>query len=162
MSKVELLNPFFTSIYDALEEISGEKVQRGQLYLRKDDLIRSEGCSLLIEISGQLKGQVVLDMSTQMAIKFAEIMNMEEIGEFNEQVKASMIEMANIVCEQSTQRLTASSIEFEIQAPRLSESENLNCFNHAENNVIAAPLELPFGQIVIYLALLHESEQPVR
>ena len=153
MSKAELLNPFFTSVYDCLEEISGESVKRGKLYLQKNRQFASRGFSVLIVITGQLQGRVILDMSKKVAIKFAEIMNMEEIGEFNDQVKSAIKEMANSVCEQSTEKLSKMEIEVNIDSPELIETEQLEQGNDNNVAVIAAPLELPFGELIIYLAL---------
>lgn len=153
MSKAELLNPFFTSVYECLEEISGESVKRGKLYLQKDRQFASRGFSVMIIISGQIEGKIILDMSKKVAIKFAEIMNMEEIGEFNDQVKSAIKEMANSVCEQSTEKLSKMEIEVNIDSPELIETEQLEQGNDNNVAVIAAPLELPFGELVIYLAL---------
>lgn len=153
MSKAELLNPFFTSVYECLEEISGESVKRGKLYLQKDPQFDSRGFSVMIIIAGQIEGKIILDMSKKVAIKFAEIMNMEEIGEFNDQVKSAIKEMANSVCEQSTEKLSKMEIEVNIDSPELIEREQLEQGNDNNVAVIAAPLELPFGELIIYLAL---------
>ena len=153
MSKAELLNPFFTSVYECLEEISGESVKRGKLYLQKDRQFDSRGFSVMIIIAGQIEGKIILDMSKKVAIKFAEIMNMEEIGEFNDQVKSAIKEMANSVCEQSTEKLSKMEIEVNIDSPELIETEQLEQGNDNNVAVIAAPLELPFGELIIYLAL---------
>ena len=159
MSKAELLNPFFTSVYDCLEEISGESVKRGKLYLQKDRQFASRGFSVLIVITGQLQGRVILDMSKKVAIKFAEIMNMEEIGEFNDQVKSSIKEMANSVCEQSSEKLSKMDIEVNIDSPSLIETEQVDEGGNNNVAIIAAPLELPFGELVIYLSLNTVSDK---
>ena len=95
MSQAKLLNPFFISVFDVLEEMSGEKAERGQLVLKKDKKFSSNGVQVILKIDGDITGQVILDMSKEVAIKLAEIMNMEEIGEFNDMVKSSIKKLVN-------------------------------------------------------------------
>ena len=153
MSQVKLLNPFFTSIFDVLEEISGEKAQRGDLLLRKESQFSSLGFQVILTINGQIKGHVSLDMSKEVAIKFAEIMNMEEIGEFNEMVKSSIKEIGDSLSEKANQKLSETQLEFQISPPELLESNLVKISEIKNPEVISAPLDLPFGQIMINLAL---------
>ena len=56
---------------------------------------------VILKIDGDITGQVILDMSKEVAIKLAEIMNMEEIGEFNEMVKSSVQEIGESLSEKA-------------------------------------------------------------
>ena len=51
-------------------------------------------------------------MSKEVAIKLAEIMNMEEIGEFNDMVKSSVQEIGESLSEKAQQKLVDSELEY--------------------------------------------------
>ena len=133
--------------------MSGEKAERGQLVLRKDKKFASNGFQVILRVSGDITGQVILDMSKEVAIKLAEIMNMEEIGEFNEMVKSSVKEIGESLSEKATQKLVETKLEFQISPPQLLESESVVITDHLNNTVICAPLRLPFGEVTINLAI---------
>ncbi len=153
MNQAKLLNPFFTSIFDVLEETSGEKAQRGKLLLQKEAQFASLGFQVILTLDGQIKGHVILDMSKEVAIKFAEIMNMEEIGEFNEMVKSSIKEIGDSLAQKAIQKLAETQLKFDVKPTELLESPLVKISEIESLSVISAPLELPFGQIVINLAL---------
>ena len=145
MSQVKLLNPFFSSIFDVLEEMSGEKAERGKLVLQKNKKFSSNGFQVILSINGDVTGQVILDMSKEVAIKLAEIMNMEEIGEFNEMVKSSIKEIGESLSEKANQRLVETKLESQISPPQLLESDSVVIKENVNKAVICAPLKLPFG-----------------
>jgi len=153
VSQVKLLNPFFSSIFDVLEEMSGEKAERGKLVLQKNKKFSSNGFQVILSINGDVTGQVILDMSKEVAIKLAEIMNMEEIGEFNEMVKSSIKEIGESLSEKANQRLVETKLESQISPPQLLESNSVVIKENINKAVICAPLKLPFGEIIINLAI---------
>ena len=153
MSQAKLLNPFFISVFDVLEEMSGEKAERGQLVLKKDKKFSSNGVQVILKIDGDITGQVILDMSKEVAIKLAEIMNMEEIGEFNDMVKSSVQEIGESLSEKAQQKLVDSELEYQISSPELLESESIVIIDQMNHAVICAPLLLPFGEVTINLAI---------
>ena len=155
MGKVDTkyLNPFFTSAYDVLEEMSGESVARGNLRLHKSPECKSHGFAVIIGITGQVEGRVILDMSPPTAIKFAEIMNMEEIGELDDLVKSSMGEVGNMISGRAVSKLQNLGYDFRITPPTLFEGNDMVVSTPASLPVIVVPLALPFGEILINLAL---------
>ena len=105
--------------------MSGEKAERGQLVLKKDKKFSSNGVQVILKIDGDITGQVILDMSKEVAIKLAEIMNMEEIGEFNDMVKSSVQEIGESLSEKAQQKLLETKLEYQISSPELLESESI-------------------------------------
>ena len=133
--------------------MSGEKAQRGQLVLRTDKNFLSQGFQVILKIDGEITGQVVLDMPKEVAIKLAEIMNMEEIGEVNEMVQSSIKEVGESLSKKANQKLGETNLVFQISPPEIKESNYILISENINLAVISAPLKLPFGEITINLAV---------
>ncbi len=159
MSKIDakFLNPFFSSAYDVIQEMSGQSVERGKLALQNSQTCRSLGFAVIIGVVGEVEGRVILDMSQITAIKFAEIMNMETIGEFNELVKSSMGEIGNMISGRAVSKLQNEGYDFNITPPTLFEGQNMVMSNPSELPTIVVPLKAEFGSILVNLALTHRQ-----
>ena len=155
MGKVDTkyLNPFFSSAYDVIHEMSGEAVKRGQLRLHNKPESPSSGFAVVIGVTGELEGRVIVDLKKETAVKFAEIMNMEEIGEFNELVKSTMGEIGNMISGRAVSKLQNEGFSFNITPPTLFEGENMVVSTPSNLPIIVVPLEVSFGVITVNLAL---------
>jgi len=155
MGKVatKYLNPFFSSAFDVITEMSGETVKRGKLRLHNTPECESLGFAVIIGVTGEVEGRVIVDMNKITAIKFAETMNMEEIGEFNDLVKSSMGEIGNMISGRAISKLQNEGFGFNITPPTLFEGENMVVSTPSSLPVIVVPLELSYGTILVNLAL---------
>lgn len=151
--EAKYLNPFFSSAFDIISEMSGEAVTRGQLRLHNKAESNSHGFAVIIGVTGDLEGRVIVDMSKSTAIKFAEIMNMEDIGEFNDLVKSSMGEIGNMISGRAVTKLQNEGGDFNITPPTLFEGENMIVSTPQALPIIVVPLTVPFGHIDVNLAL---------
>jgi chemotaxis protein CheX len=148
---VKILNPFFSSAYDVVEEMSGLEVTRGELRLHKNPTYTSQGFAVIIGVTGTLEGRVIIDMEKATALKFAEIMNMEDIGEFNELVKSSMGEIGNMISGRAISKLQDTGFDFNITPPTLFEGEQMTISTPVLPTLVV-PIIAEFGKIEINLA----------
>lgn len=153
------LNPFFSSAFDVIAEMSGESVSRGQLSISKSQDSVSAGFSVVIGVTGEVEGRVILDMTKKTAIKFAEIMNMEDIGEFNDLVKSTMGEIGNMVSGRAVSKLQDEGFDFRITPPTLFEGEQMIMTTPISLPVIVVPLNVSFGEILVNLALTQNASE---
>ncbi|MCJ8344568.1 chemotaxis protein CheX [bacterium] len=138
--------------------MSSETVTRGKLRLHNKAESNSLGFAVIIGVTGDLEGRVIVDMSQATAIKFAEIMNMEEIGEFNDLVKSSMGEIGNMISGRAISKLQNEGGDFNITPPTLFEGENMIVSTPNALPIIVVPLSVPFGHIDVNLALTHRKK----
>lgn len=148
---VKILNPFFSSAYDVIREMAGDDVVRGELKLHKQKDYPSKGFAVIIGVTGALEGRVIIDMDQSVAVKFAEVMNMEDIGEFNELVKSSMGEVGNMVSGRAISKLQDSGFDCRISPPTLFEGEKMSISTPILPTIVV-PILLSFGVIEINLA----------
>lgn len=152
---VKMLNPFFGSAYDVIKEMAGDGVVRGELKLHKQKDFPSKGFAVIIGVTGSLEGRVIIDMEKHVAIEFAEVMNMERIGEFNELVKSSMGEVGNMISGRAISKLQDAGFDCRISPPTLFEGEKMSISTPILPTIIV-PIKLPFGIIEINLAFQNE------
>lgn len=150
------LNPFFSAAYDVITEMSEEEVQRGKLALNNSTEARSAGFAVVIGVvseSENINGRVILDMRKDTAIRFAEKMNFETIGQFNDLVRSSMGEIGNMISGRAISSLQNQGYDFNITPPTLFEGDNMLVTTPAGLPTVVVPLDTSFGRIMVNLAL---------
>lgn len=153
---IKYLNPFFTAAYDVISEMSEEDVQRGKLALNNSTETKSRGFAVIIGVVSdkeRINGRVILDMEKKTAIQFAEKMNFEDIGEFNDLVRSSMGEIGNMISGRAISVLQNQGYDFSITPPTLFEGDNMTVTTPNSLPTVVVPLETVFGKILVNLAL---------
>ncbi len=156
------LNPFFSAAYEVIREMSEQDVERGRLKLNNSTESLSSGFAVVIGVISEhegINGRVIMDMTKETAVKFAEKMNFETIGVFNELVKSSMGEIGNMVSGRAISALQNEGYDFNITPPTLLEGENMAVTTPEGLPTIMVPLQTAFGLITINLALAAYSDE---
>lgn len=158
---IKYLNPFFTAAYDVICEMSEEDVQRGKLALNNSTETKSRGFAVIIGVVSdkeRINGRVILDMEKKTAIQFAEKMNFEDIGEFNDLVRSSMGEIGNMISGRAISVLQNQGYDFSITPPTLFEGDNMTVTTPNSLPTVVVPLDTIFGKILVNLALAASSK----
>lgn len=98
MAQEQLVLPFAKSVQDMIQQMAGiEVTMEGNFYDEKEELI-SLGVSSVISFAGKIRGRLVLDMESVLALAFANKINSRNYTSEREiMVLMSISELNNIV-----------------------------------------------------------------
>lgn len=98
--QAEHINPFLSAVSNAFSTMLGAEARRGEITLG-DPKHRTFPISGIIGLSGNASGTVVINLSTEVALKAASAMLMEEMTEMNDDVLDAVGELANVIAGQA-------------------------------------------------------------
>lgn len=151
--RIEYINPFVEASFDILNEVLKTTVKRGQLYLKK--LGESmKGVAVIIGVVGSnnLKGRIVFDMNEETAIRLASDLNGEVFTSFNEMVRSTIGEVANMITGRSVTKLEKEKLTFTFTPPTIITGENLNIYEFGDVEALIIPLDTGIGIMEINIA----------
>lgn len=149
---IQYLNPFIQGFCEILAEFGVIVEKRGQLSIASN-LIKSDGFAVLIGINGQIKGNVIYDMSRQTALDLASKMYGTEMKEITEEVTDSISELGNMVSGKASGTLHSElDIFFNITPPNIVFGEQTIVTN-STIDFIVIPLDTNCGRVKINLAI---------
>lgn len=146
-------DPFFHSTYDILVEIVGGEVILGDRIPREKPEVESLGFAIIIGLTGVCQGRFILDTRKDTALKIAEVMNMESISEFNDLVRSTFGELANMITGSATTSLQNKGFDINISPPTLFEGEKMLISTTNWLPVLASSLTTSMGELRVNLAL---------
>ncbi|MCQ2595032.1 MAG: chemotaxis protein CheX [Treponemataceae bacterium] len=149
--RVEYINPFVEAAYNILSEVLAEDVKRGDLYLKSTSM-PVMGVAAFVGLAGDVEGRVLFDMSMDTALKVASKMNMEELTEFDELVKATITEVANMITGQAVTKLHDLGFKFDLTPPSLFTGEKMEISDH-EVEALIVPMLTEQGKIEVNVAV---------
>ena len=149
--RIEYINPFVDSAITILQATVTNDVKRGELTLRKN-LTPMLGLAILVGLTGQVTGRVILDLSSELGLKIASIMNDEELTDFDELTSATLTELANMIVGSAVTKLHEMGYKFDLTPPALFKGDNLILSDNKIESLIV-PLELLESKIEINVAL---------
>jgi chemotaxis protein CheX len=149
--RVEYINPFVEAAYNILNEVLGNDVKRGDLYLKSTSM-PVMGVAALVGLAGDVEGRVLFDMTLDTAMKIASKMNDEELPAFDELAKATITELANLITAQAVTKLHDLGFRFDLTPPTLFTGEKMEISDH-EVEALIVPMETKQGKLEINVAI---------
>jgi chemotaxis protein CheX len=149
--RVEYINPFVEAAFSVLKEVLQSDVHRGELYLKSTSM-PVMGVAAIVGLAGDVEGRVLFDMDKPTALKTASVMNGEELNEFDDLVKATITELANMITAQAVTKLHDLGFRFDLTPPAIFTGENMEV-SDAEVEALIVPMETPGGKIEINVAI---------
>ena len=150
--RVEYIKPFVEAAYVILKEVlQTEEIKRGKLSMASSPM-QTLGVAAVIGIAGQVEGRVIYDMTKETAMKIASAMNFEELTEFDELVKATIAELANMITGRAVSALNNAGYVFDLTPPNMFTGDNMEVSNLNLETLII-PLETPYGTVNVNVAL---------
>ncbi|MBO4438845.1 MAG: chemotaxis protein CheX [Spirochaetaceae bacterium] len=149
--RVEYINPFVEAANNILSEVLAGEVNRGDLYLKSTSM-PVMGVATLVGLAGDVEGRVLFDMSMDTALKIASKMNGEELTEFDELVKATITEVANMITGQAVTKLHDLGFKFDLTPPSLFTGEKMEVSDH-EVEALIVPMLTEQGKIEVNVAI---------
>jgi len=150
--KAENINAFIKASTDVLGQIAGLTFKLGKVYMKNDGFKPPE-ISILIGITGDLKGRAVLSMNRSIGLKIvSSMMGGMEVKEFDEISKSALSEVGNMVMGNAATNLSSQEIKVDITPPTLMIGESFS-IHTSGNKLITIPLETQYGTIELGVAV---------
>ncbi|MBQ4015035.1 MAG: chemotaxis protein CheX [Treponema sp.] len=160
--RVEYINPFVETSYRVLKEVlGGAEVKRGELSL-KSVAMPVMGVAALVGLAGDVEGRVLFDMTYETALNLASKMNGETLTQFDDLVKATISELANLITAQAVTKLHELGFKFDLTPPTLFAGEKMEIAalpGSAQNvEALIVPLISECGEIELNVAIRERAE----
>ena len=149
--RVEYINPFVEAAFNVLREVLQSDVKRGELYLKSTSM-PVMGVAAIVGLAGDVEGRVLFDMDRPTALKIASAMNQEELTAFDDLVKATITELANMITAQAVTKLHDLGFRFDLTPPAIFTGDNMEISN-ADVEALIVPMETVHGKIEINVAV---------
>ena len=149
--RVEYVNPVVEAAFNTIKKVLGVDIVRGKLYL-KDTSQPVLGVAVLVGLAGDVEGRVIFDMERETALKIASDMNGETLTEMDELVKATIMELGNMITATAVTRLQDLGFSFDLTPPVLFSGEKMELSNSGVEALIV-PVDLPQGRLEINVAI---------
>ncbi len=125
---VELINPFFKSFVNTLNQFGLSNVKKGAV--KKRERLESDyQVNVLVGIVGDIKGNVTYNFSLETAKNIAKTMMMGmEVEELDEMAKSAISEMANMITGGASAIFETMEKETDISPPTLIIGNNIKAW----------------------------------
>lgn len=142
--KVEHINPFLKAVTNTFSTMLSAEAHRGELALG-DPSVRMYPISGLIGLSGRAHGMVVINLSTEVALKAASAMLMTECTEVDGDVIDAVGELANMVAGQAKTEL--QEYDLSVGLPNVVTGEGHSVRFPSSTPPLAVPFSTDIGPL---------------
>ncbi|TWT99245.1 CheY-P phosphatase CheX [Botrimarina colliarenosi] len=142
--KVEHINPFLKAVTNTFATMLAADCRRGDLSLG-DPKHRQYPISGIIGLSGRAHGMVVINLSTEVALKAASAMLMEDLTEVNDDVLDAVGELANVIAGQAKTEL--EQYDLSVSLPNVITGEGHEIRFPSATPPLAVPFNTDFGPL---------------
>lgn len=142
--KVEHINPFLKAVTNTFATMLSADAKRGELSLG-DPKRRTYPISGLIGLSGKASGMVVINLSTEVALRAASALLMEEMTDVNDDVLDAVGELANVIAGQAKTDL--EQYELSVGLPNVVTGEGHEVRFPSATPPLAVPFKTDFGPL---------------
>ncbi len=150
----EHINPFLMTAKKILQDVCFVEVAIQKPVLKeatfgKDDWV------IIVGVTGEMRGQVLIAMSEKNACAIASKMCMTEIKEIDDFASSALSELGNMIMGNASTVFSSSGIGIDITPPTLSHGEV--SFTSTYTKSLCVPMVFDGGGIDLFLALKQES-----
>lgn len=147
---VELINPFISAAQSVLRDLSQLSTKMGKPYLKNPEY-EGEIVSVIVGVTGELRGQVIFSLENPQACMIASHMMMGmPVPELNDMARSAVSEMANMILGNAATIFSTKGITVDITPPNLVMGSNMS-FTVSDSKTICVPLELEDGSSLLEL-----------
>lgn len=154
--KAEFINPFVTAGIQVLESVIDSRPEPGQLAVRSATFTTQQ-VSIVIGVTGGVRGQAVYGMSLVTATKVAAAMSSMPAMTLDEMASSAIAELGNMISGHATTLLSEAGYECQITPPTLVRGADVEI--STATPALVVPLYTDFGKMEINVAL-EEAETP--
>lgn len=115
---VKYINPFIESLLNNLEQMAAIKAEKLDISVAKGDIMSAD-ISGIIGLGGEVVGSAVISFPKPLALTVASAMFMDELTDFNDDVRDAIGEFANIVVGNARNQLVNAGFAVTISTPTI-------------------------------------------
>lgn len=146
----DLVTPFVQAGSEVLDQLAGVTAEQGEVVARTP-LFATQAVSIILGVSGALKGQVIYGMSEATAAKLTSIMMGTPEAPFDGLTASAMGELGNIISGGAMALLFQAGYQCDLTQPTIVNGTGVDIAT--KTPAVVAPLETPYGRIDVNIAL---------
>ncbi|MHB8621166.1 MAG: chemotaxis protein CheX [Chloroflexota bacterium] len=154
--RIELVQPYLQAARDVISKETGSTVIAGKVGLKKPPAAAGE-LSILIGVTGQIQGVVMLMMSIATALNIISKITGEAYENFDELAQSAVAEMANVISGRAGIQLAAEGHETTISPPTILQGMGGGTISTLNIPIFSIPLETNCGTVSLEVALRDTS-----
>ena len=148
------INPFLLAAKKVFQDMCFVEVQM-QKPLLKEASFAKDSWIIIIGVTGEMRGQVLIGMSKENACFIASKMCMMEVNEIDDFASSALSELGNMIMGNAATVFSANSIGIDITPPTLSHGEVQ--FTTKFTKTLCIPLTFEDKTVELFLALRDED-----
>lgn len=150
----EHINPFLMSAKRVLQDTCFVEVGVQKPMLREASF-GPDSWVIIIGVTGEMRGQVLIAMTEENACNIASKMCMMEVKQIDDFAASALSELGNMIMGNAATVFSSNGIGIDITPPTLSHGEV--SFTSSYVKTLCVPLTLPDGKIDLFLAVKQEK-----
>jgi len=156
--KAEYVNSFIKSSIDVIRQVCGLYPKLGKVYL-KDSPFSAEQIIVIIGVTGDIRGQVQLNMSKDTARSVvSNMMGGMAIEQLNDMAKSALGELGNMIMGNTCTLLARNGTRIDITPPTVLSGDGMEISN--KTKTICIPLILgEYGSVEIGISTVADDLQ---
>jgi chemotaxis protein CheX len=159
--QVDMIHVVIKAALDVIRQECGGEANAGAIKLQSSAQT-SEEVTVMIGVSGDVRGMVLLGMSVQTALNIVSRMMGEECRVFDELAQSGIAEMGNVITGLAGQGLEAAGFSCTISPPALVAGGPGIIISTVNIRRFVVPLITDVGNMVLHAALEQGPELPRR
>lgn len=154
--KMGLIQPFINAADAVLSQGLNSPIEIGNLTM-EEDAYRRKGVAAMVELSGDIEGRIILDLTPSTAAKIASVLSGAEVPETDELVREAVCELANQVIGNAVATLNDEGFNFRVHPPHLHTSEQ-GGRNTPDIEALVLCFETASGSVFMNIALRYGKD----
>jgi len=147
---VDMINPFIGAAQSVLKDMAQISTKMGKPYLKNPEY-EGNMITVIVGITGEMRGQVILSLTEEVACQIASHMMMGmPVPELNDMAKSAVSELCNMILGNAATIFSTKGISVDITPPNLVMGSNLS-FSVSDAKTICVPLNNEDGTTLIEL-----------
>lgn len=150
--KADYVNAYIKATSEVFKTIANVQLSIGKPFMNKNPFEAKE-VIILVGITGDIRGQAVLSMDTQVAHNIASAMMMGmPVDELNEMSKSALSELGNMIMGNAATVLFNDGLTVDITPPTLMIGNNVS-ISSEDMKTIGIPLNSPLGEVSLNISV---------
>lgn len=137
--RLDYITPIVESAVSILTGFTGAPVAHGEMQLQRFSAA-SRDIVIVVGLSGEVAGRVVLEMDKAEAAVLAGMMNHEKISTITPLAQDTLMELGNMVVAKAVSTLNDRGFEFRLSPPAVYTEENRSLFAAIDLETLVVPL----------------------
>ena len=150
----EHINPFLMAAKKVLQDMCFVEIGIQKPVL-KPASFDSDSWVIIVGVTGEMRGQVLIAMTGESACDIASKMCMMEVKQIDDFAASALSELGNMIMGNAATVFSSNNIGIDITPPTLSHGEVRFTSSYAKT--LCVPMTMPNGGIDLFLALKSEG-----